>query len=99
MASALTLAEASRAIRRRKGSQEQWRVRIEEFRASCDIFPIDAAVLARVAQPFPIEPLRTLDAIHLATALLFHAIEPVTLLSTDARLRENAAALGLAVLP
>ena len=45
------------------------------------------------------EPLRTLDAIHLASALKLAAVENVTVLSMDRRLRENATALGMAVLP
>ena len=63
------------------------------------VLPIDDVVLSRVAQRFPLEPLRTLDAIHLATALPHALGEPVIRVSTDVRLRENPAALGLAVLP
>jgi predicted nucleic acid-binding protein len=99
IASALTLAEAHRALHRVRGSQEHRRERIERFRNTCAVLPIDDAVLSRAARAFPVEPLRTLDAIHLATALIYTAVEPVTLLSTDARMRENAAALGLEVLP
>lgn len=51
-------------------------------------------------QSFPVEPVRTLDAIHLATALEWHKrIEPVAVLSTDERVRSNARALGLQVIP
>jgi predicted DNA-binding protein (UPF0278 family) len=53
-----------------------------------------------VTQTFPREPVRTLDAIHLATALL-HAAEigALVVLSIDQRVRANADALGLAVVP
>jgi hypothetical protein len=46
------------------------------------------------------EPVRTLDAIHLATALL-HATEigSLAVLSIDQSVRANADALGLAVVP
>ena len=79
--------------------RREWRDRIERFRILCAVLPIDDVVLSRVAQPFPIEPLRTLEAIHLATALLHATVEPVIMVSTDARVRDNAAALGLEVLP
>jgi len=58
------------------------------------------AVLDRAARPFPIETLRTLDALHLATAVEVRRAGPaVNVLSLDRRIRENAAALGMAVLP
>jgi len=54
-------------------------------------------VLARASRPFPVEPVRTLDAIHLATALEFTAAFPdLRLVSCDSRVRENAEALGIA---
>jgi predicted nucleic acid-binding protein len=56
--------------------------------------------LERARQPFPLEPVRTLDAIHLAAALEFRtALGGVTLLSLDERIRGNATALGLTVAP
>lgn len=57
-------------------------------------------ILARAAESFPAEPLRTFDAIHLATAIHFakEAI-PVSMLSFDGRVRQNAEALGLEVEP
>lgn len=52
----------------------------------------------RAARRFPHEPVRTLDALHLATALEFQAaLGTLTVLSLDARIRENAAALGMAL--
>ena len=55
-------------------------------------------VLGRVRRPFPIEPIRTLDAVHLATAeLLGEPPQLVTIVTRDARVRENAKALGYAV--
>ena len=46
------------------------------------------------------EPLRTLDALHLSSALVARGVLPdLVLLSLDSALRENARRLGLAVLP
>ena len=57
-------------------------------------------VALRAGQPFPVEPIRALDAIHVASAELAHAqFGPVAMLSLDERVRTNAAALGLTVLP
>ncbi len=57
-------------------------------------------ILERAGEPLPSEPVRSLDAIHLATALVYsQAVAPLTFLSTDERLRDNAVALGLRVLP
>ena len=52
-------------------------------------------VLARVLQPFPV-PVRTLDAIHLATALyLTEARARVELATFDERMRAAARALRI----
>lgn len=62
--------------------------------------PVDEAIWLRCARPFPVEPLRTLDAIHLATIeRLAGAIERLVVLSTDDRVRANAKALGFALAP
>jgi predicted nucleic acid-binding protein len=103
--SALTLAEAGRAIIRARATgrltaaQEMAAVRaLRTFERRCFILDVDRAVLDRVRRPFPIEPIRTLDAVHLATTELFG--EPpalVTIVTRDARVRGNARALGYAV--
>lgn len=57
-------------------------------------------VLDRARARFPHEPVRTLDALHLASAGMFlEAHGSLTMVSLDERIRENAAALGLAVAP
>jgi hypothetical protein len=62
--------------------------------------PVSEPVLARAGEAFPLEPLRTLDAIHLASAALYsREVDPLVVLSVDARLRDNAVALGLRVTP
>jgi hypothetical protein len=69
-----------------------------ETAASLPCWPVTDAVLARVRRPFPVEPIRTLDAVHLATAELLGEPPPLTTIVTrDYRVRENAEALGYAV--
>ena len=64
------------------------------------ILEVSAAVARRAEERFPAEPLRTLDALHLASALLLNESVPgLVVLSTDDRIRNNAAQLGFAVLP
>jgi predicted nucleic acid-binding protein len=71
---------------------------LETFQRRCAIVTITDAVLTRAGRPFPVEPIRTLDAIHLATAeLLGEPPQLVTIVTRDTRVRENAQALGYAV--
>lgn len=57
-------------------------------------------VVERARRAFPVEPVRTLDALHLATALVMRtAIADLEILSLDARIRDVAGAIGLAVQP
>jgi predicted nucleic acid-binding protein len=58
---------------------------------------VSEEVLARAGRPFPAGPVRTLDAIHLATAeLLGEPPALMTVVTRDTRVRENAPALGYA---
>lgn len=58
------------------------------------------AVLDRARGRFPAEPVRTLDALHLASFAVFRdALGPVTLLSFDERIRANARAMGSETAP
>ena len=79
--------------------KEQAAVRaLRTFERRCFVLDVDRAVLARVRRPFPVEPIRTLDAVHLATTeLLGEAPQLVTIVTRDARVRENARALGYVV--
>lgn len=64
------------------------------------VIEVSPDVATRAEARFPVEPVGTFDALHLASALFLRAIFPdLALLTTDARIRENAARLGLAVLP
>jgi predicted nucleic acid-binding protein len=102
---ALTLAETARAIVRARvagrltAEQERASVRaLRRFERRCYVVGVTDAVLARVRRPFPVEPIRTLDAVHLATAeLLGEPPALTTIVSRDVRVRENAAALGYTV--
>jgi predicted nucleic acid-binding protein len=103
--SALTFAEAARAIIRARTSgrlapaQERAAVRgLRVFARRCFVVAVSDAVLTRVGRPFPVEPIRTLDAVHLATAELLGEPPPlVTVVTRDARVGDNARALGYAV--
>jgi predicted nucleic acid-binding protein len=103
--SALTLAEAGRAIIRARATgrltvaEEQAAVRaLRTFERRCFILEVERAVLDRVRRPFAVEPIRTLDAVHLATLeLLGEAPQLVTIVTRDVRVRDNARALGYIV--
>ena len=57
-------------------------------------------VFERARRPFPLEPIRTLDALHLSSALTARSALPgLELLSLDERIRENALALGFRARP
>ena len=62
-----------------------------------DVLPISAAVLARAGDAFP-HHIRSLDAIHVATAVLVHQrreVKEMVMFSRDNRVRDNASALGM----
>lgn len=74
------------------------RATILAFIAAVDLVEVDSAVLERAAQPMPTE-LGTLDAIHLATALLWREMtgEDLVMATHDAALALGALAHGLRV--
>jgi len=69
-------------------------------RDAIDLIPISNGILQRAAEPFPTQ-LKTLDAIHLATALGWagQTEEPVTILTHDRPLGIAASACGFPVVP
>jgi predicted nucleic acid-binding protein len=75
------------------------RATILELLASLHLVDVDEVVLDRAAQPMPTE-LGTLDAIHLATALLWHEMtrNELVMATHDAALAIGARAHGLQVL-
>ena len=103
--SALTFAEASRALVRARVAQRltpaeeraglRW---LQAFRLRCDVVGVTDAVLVRAGRPFPVEPIRTLGALHLATAeFLGEPPQLVTIVTRDSRVIDNARALGFLV--
>jgi predicted nucleic acid-binding protein len=103
--SALTLAEAARAIVRARATVRLTPEAVgavvralRRFERRCYVIPLTDDVLARVRRPFPVEPIRTLDALHLATAELLGEPPPlVAIVTRDDRVRRNAEALGYIV--
>ena len=103
--SALTLAEAARAIvRARVGGRltpdaERAAIRaLRRFERRCYVVAVTDDVLARVRRPFPVEPVRTLDAVHIATVeSLGEPPQFVSIVTRDHRVRENAKAFGYSV--
>jgi predicted nucleic acid-binding protein len=103
--SALTFAEASRALVRARltgrlsTDEERASIRaLRTFERRCAVIAVTEVVLTRASRPFPVEPIRTLDAIHLATAeLLGEPPQLVTIVTRDPRVRDNAVALGYAI--
>jgi predicted nucleic acid-binding protein len=107
VASALTFAEATRAVLRarvtRRIAPAEERAALRDLRAlerRCSVFAVTDDVLTRAGRPFPVEPIRTLDAIHLATIELMGEAPPlVTVVTRDRRVARNARAMGYAVVP
>jgi predicted nucleic acid-binding protein len=102
VSSALVTTESLRTLDRLRlrvgmGDSEvaQRRAKILELIASLEIVEVDAVVLDRAAQPMPTE-LGTLDAIHLATALLWNEMtaERLTMATHDTALAIASAAHG-----
>jgi hypothetical protein len=64
------------------------------------VLRISPEVADRARQSFPGEPIRTLDAIHLASALVARGTLPgLALLSLDEGIRRAAERLGFRILP
>lgn len=102
--SVLTIVEAERALIRAEAMKqlipadgEKLRGLLARSKAEWILMEISEDVRARASRFFPVEPVRTLDAIHLATAMLFMQTSPsLELLSYDQRILRNAAILGIA---
>ncbi len=101
--SALTATECGRAIVRagREGrlseAEELAALRLLDVaERNWDVHAITDRVLARARAAFPVEPVRTLDGLHLATALVLQdGLGRLTMVSFDDRIRANAERLGL----
>jgi predicted nucleic acid-binding protein len=61
---------------------------------------VDEETIVRARRPFPVEPVRAFDAVHLASALSARVGAPdLTVLTLDERIRKNAERLGFDILP
>jgi predicted nucleic acid-binding protein len=72
------------------------RRQLAEASADWNVLEITPEICVRAGEPFPVEPVRTLDAIHLATALHFaRAFPSLSVLTFDERIVVNLEPLGL----
>jgi predicted nucleic acid-binding protein len=107
LSSDLTLVECDRVIVRARALEEitekkaqNCRSRLIEAANHWHILMLSAEVVERARLPFPHEPIRTLDALHLASALTGRsAIPDIAMLSLDDRIRSSAKELGFEILP
>lgn len=64
------------------------------------IFTVDSQVVDRARRPFPREPLRTPDAIHLSTALIARSlVTELSMVALAKPIRRNAVSLGIDLFP
>ncbi|MFL5262319.1 MAG: PIN domain-containing protein [Anaeromyxobacteraceae bacterium] len=105
--SAFTFVEAARAVgrARREGrlapqaarEAERW---LAAFERSCDVVALDERIVRGAKADMAIEPVRTLDALHLATILMLEEeLGAIEVASCDDRVRRNVEALGFRVVP
>ena len=107
MASDLTLIECDRVLHRAAALGELTEAEAADRRAHLamaaghwHLIRIGPEVVDRARQPFPGDPIRTLDAIHLASVLVARgAVAGLALLSLDERIRKVARRVGIALLP
>jgi uncharacterized protein with PIN domain len=107
IASDLTLIECDRVLLRAAALGELTEAEAADRRAHLatasahwHVLRIAPEIVERARQTFPGEPIRTLDAIHLASTLVARsAVAGLELLSLDERIRKTAARLGVRVHP
>lgn len=107
IASELTLVECDRVLIRAaatgalpEAEAARRRARLVATAHHWHLLRIDGESLERSRRPFPHEPVRTLEALYLASALVAAtAVPDLSLLSLDERIRSNAELLGFRVVP
>ncbi|MGH7313425.1 MAG: type II toxin-antitoxin system VapC family toxin, partial [Candidatus Rokuibacteriota bacterium] len=107
VASDLTLVECDRILIRRQATgalsasdADRLRRMLSAAAGHWDVMRIEREVIERARRPFPGEPIRTLDALHLASGLVARAaVDELAVLSLDERVRTAAQALGLPLVP
>ena len=107
LASDLTVIECDRVLHRAAALGELTEAEVADRRAHLataaahwHVLRMGPEVVDRARQPFPGDPILTLDAIHLASAIVARsAVAGRELLSLDDRIRGVAKRLGLTLLP
>ena len=107
LASDVTLVECDRVLLRAlalgdlsEAAAASRRSALNAAAARWHIAHLGREVVERARHAFPVELVRTLDALHLATALVMRAaIADLEMLSLDLRIRDVAGAVGLTVQP
>lgn len=106
-ASDLTLVECDRALHRGESLGELTsaqatgrRARLRRVAARWNLLRVTEEVVTLARRGFPVEPIRTLDALHLASAeIARNAIPEVALLTLDERIEKNGRSLDFQVVP
>jgi predicted nucleic acid-binding protein len=106
-ASDLVLLECDRVLIRAvtlgeidEGTAADRRVLLNAAAAHWHLWRVSSEIVDRARRPFPVEPVRTLDAIHLASALAVRSAVPgIELLSLDDRIRQSGKQLGFRLQP
>jgi len=107
ISSDLTLIECDRVLIRavildelRESDAVHRQGRLNAVSTRWTLLALDEEIIERARRPFPAEPVRTLDAIHLASALTARkAVPDLAILSLDGRVRKAADRLGFLLLP
>jgi predicted nucleic acid-binding protein len=107
IASELTLIECDRVLIRSVVLNEitekqavRRRARLNAAAAHWHLLRIAPEIVDRARRRFPIEPIRTLDALHLSSAMLASsATDDFAVLTLDERIRKNAIEIGLSIRP
>lgn len=107
LTSDLTLVECDRVLLRAVTLKEvtgknadSCRRRLHGAVAGWYVLRVSADIIDRARQPFPVEPIRSLDALHVASAIIARtAVPDIAFLSLDNRIRSVAQQLGFPVIP
>jgi predicted nucleic acid-binding protein len=107
VASDLTLVECDRVLIRAvtlgeltEAEAANRRAHLTTAASHWHVLRVGLEIVDRARRPFPGEPIRTLDALHLASALAARAaVTDLALLSLDERVRGAGARLGLPLQP
>ncbi len=107
MASDVTLVECDRVLIRAvtmgeidEAAAADRRAHLNAAATHWHLWRVSPEIVERARHPFPAEPVRTLDAVHLASALTARSAVPgIELLSLDDRIRRAGKQLGFQLRP